>query len=172
MVISKVVPGSVFSFEYGTENGIDSRPSNQKQWAEVNDTIAYMDYTDGKMRGGFCQKTGFSVCGRRRQLVYSFLLLSVFLRSPRPPELISVFTSSCSNSLLLTDCQPWLADKNVNFQITCSSDRSESPSEIQHFPFQGFLYQSQLKSMNCEFNLPFSYTWIQNIIELLLEFAY
>lgn len=36
------------SFEYGNKNGTDSRPSSQKRWAEANDAIAYIDYTDSK----------------------------------------------------------------------------------------------------------------------------
>lgn len=87
------------SFEHGNENGIDSRLIGPKRWAEVNDAIAYIDYRDGKDASDriFClwkEKTD----RRRRRW-------AVILWSLSPPELISFSTSSCSNSLLLTDCQ-------------------------------------------------------------------
>lgn len=139
MVISKVVPGSVFPLSMALKMElIQDRAIKNSEQRWMTPLRIWITQTE-RYGGGVCQKTGYSVCGRKRQLVYSFLLPSVFLRSPRSPELISFSTSSCFNSLLLTDCQRWLADKNVNFQITCSSGRLESPFKIQHFLFQGFL---------------------------------
>lgn len=58
-----------------------------------------------------CQQMGFSVGGRKRQLV-SFLPLPVFLLS-KIDFFLSVFLFPFS---VLMDCQRWLADENiVNF---------------------------------------------------------
>lgn len=93
------------------------------------------------------QQMVFSVCGRKGQLI-SFLLLSVILRFLSPPELISFSTSSCSNSLLLTDCQKCLGDKNVNFQITCLSDRSKVNPKINISWIKVLFNSSQLIKNN------------------------